>query len=474
MKTKHPFLAAALLGTLAITSARASDITPAEARAIAKEAYIYGYPMVDGYRIQYAYFVNRESPEFKAPWNQLRNIPRVFTPEDKAVQTPNSDTPYSMIGLDLRTEPIVLTVPPIEKERYFSIQLIDLYTHNFAYIGSRATGNDGGSFLIAGPGWKGKTPKGVKQVIRTETELALACYRTQLFNPADLDNVKKVQAGYSAQPLSAFLGQPAPKAAPAIDFIKPLTPATLKTSPEIFNNLNFILQFCPTVSSEKKLMARFAKIGIGAGKTFNFEALDLEHKLEVGLGMKAGQKKVDAYLAAGMKNINGWKVGSLFGDRAFYNGDWLKRAAAAQGGIYGNNADEAMYPLTMMLANGEVLDGSKHNYTLTFPAGQFPPVNAFWSVTMYDGKTQLLIENPINRYLINSPMLPGMKTNADGSLTLYIQNKSPGADKESNWLPAPNGPIYLVMRLYWPKTEAPSILPPGEGTWQPPGIVKVN
>ena len=121
-----------------------------------------------------------------------------------------------------------------------------------------------------------------------------------------------------------------------------------------------------------------------------------------------------------------------------------------------------MYPFTRSrLANGEPLDGSKHNYTLTFPAGQLPPVNAFWSVTMYDGKTQLLIENPINRYLINSPMLPGMKKNADGSLTLYIQNKSPGADKESNWLPAPNGPIYLVMRLYWPKTEAPSILPAG-------------
>ncbi len=161
------------------------------------------------------------------------------------------------------------------------------------------------------------------------------------------------------------------------------------------------------------------------------------------------------YLAAGQKNINGWKVGSLFGDRAFYNGDWLKRAAAAKGGIYGNNAVEAMYPLTKTLADGEVLDGSKHNYTLTFPAGEFPPVNAFWSVTMYDGKTQFLIKNPINRYLINSPMLPGMKMNADGSLTLYIQNKSPGADKESNWLPAPDGPIYLVMRLYWPKTIRP-------------------
>jgi hypothetical protein len=190
--------------------------------------------------------------------------------------------------------------------------------------------------------------------------------------------------------------------------------------------------------------------------------------------MKEGDDKVDKFLATGMKDINGWKIGSLFGDADFYKGNWLMRAAAAKGGIYGNDAVEAMYPMTRVDATGETLDGSKHNYTLTFPAGQMPPVNAFWSVTMYDGKTQLLIENPINRYLINSPMLPNMTKNADGSLTLYIQNKSPGPDKESNWLPAPNGPIYLVMRLYWPKTEAPSILPPGEGTWNPPGIVKVD
>ena len=239
--------------------------TAEEARAIAKEAYIYGFPMVDSYRIQYAYFVDTGNPEYKAPWNQLVNTPRVYTPDDKAVQTPNSDTPYSFIGLDLRAEPFVLTVPAIEKDRYFSIQLIDAYTFNFDYIGSRATGNDGGSFLIAGPGWKGETPAGVKKVIRSETEFVLAAYRTQLFNPDDLDNVKKVQAGYKAEPLSAFLGQAAPAAAPEIDFIKPLTAADEKTSLEFFNVLNFILQFCPTNPSEEELMARFAKIGVGSG-----------------------------------------------------------------------------------------------------------------------------------------------------------------------------------------------------------------
>jgi len=184
--------------------------------------------------------------------------------------------------------------------------------------------------------------------------------------------------------------------------------------------------------------------------------------------MKEGDDKVEKFMTSGMKNINGWNIDSFFGDRAFYKGDWLMRSGAAKTGIHGNEAVEATYPYTRVDATGETLDGSKHNYTLTSPAGQYPPVNALWSITMYDGKSQLLIKNPINRYLINWPMLPEMKKNDDGSLTLYIQKESPGADKEANWLPAPNDTIYLVMRLYWPKTEAPSILPPGEGSWKPP------
>jgi len=241
-----------------------------------------------------------------------------------------------------------------------------------------------------------------------------------------------------------------------------------------FDYLDFALQFAPARPEETEIRAKLARLGIGAGKKFDFKDLSPEQQEQVGLGMKDGAAKIEQYLESGQKNINGWKVGSLFGDAAFFNGDWLKRAAAAKGGIYGNDAIEAMYPFTKTLADGEVLDASKHNYTLTFAADQFPPVNAFWSVTMYDGKTQLLIKNPINRYLINSPMLPDMKKNDDGSVTLYIQKDNPGADKESNWLPAPNDLIYLVMRLYWPKATPPSILPPGDGTWKPPGIVKTN
>jgi len=190
--------------------------------------------------------------------------------------------------------------------------------------------------------------------------------------------------------------------------------------------------------------------------------------------MKEGGNKVDRWLASGMRNINGWNIGSFFGDRAFFHGDWLMRAGAAKSGLYGNDAAEATYPFARTDAAGAPLDGSKHNYTITFPAGQLPPVNAFWSVTMYDGKSQFLIRNPIDRYLVNSHMLPVMKENADGSLTLYIQKDSPGQANEANWLPAPNNTMYLVMRLYWPKDTPPSILPAGTGTWKPPAVVASN
>ncbi len=450
---------------LAVTfTTRAAEITPAEARAIAKEAYIYGYPMVDSYRIEYGYFVDKKDPEYKGPWNEIHNTPRVYTPADKAIQTPNSDTPYSWLFLDLRTEPMVLTMPVIEKSRYFSVQLTDLYTFNWDYLGSRTSGNDGGSFLIAGPGWKGETPKGIKKVLHCETEMTLAVYRTQLFNPGDIDNVKKVQAGYKVQPLSSFLGTAAPKAAPAIDYIKPITHDEEKTSLEVFNILNFLLQFCPTDPTETELMARFAKVGIGAGKTFDPAKLSPEMKkaFEEGIG--------DAWkeFGGGVKLLDVGKVtsGDLFGTRESMKNNYLYRWLATIG-IWGNSKQEAMYPVYRIDAAGERLSGASR-YTLTFAAGKLPPVHAFWSLTMYELPGSWLVANPINRYLINSPMLPELKKNADGGLTLYIQNESPGKELESNWLPAPKGPFAAYMRLYWPAEAAL------DGSWKAPELEKVK
>ena len=442
-----------------------------QTKAIAEEGFIYGLPIVMNYAVMNEYAVDKAGPQFKAPFNQIKNEARVFTYEDTAIITPNSDTPYSFVWLDLRAEPIVLSVPAVEKKRYYSVMLCDGNTYNFGYIGSRATGSDPGDYLVVGPDWKGETPPGIKKVFYSTTPFALTGYRTQLFNPGDMPNVEKVQAGYKVQPLSIFLKQPTPPAAPTINFL-PATTAGIKE--HFFEYLDAALQFVPPSPEATDVRAKLASIGVGPGKTFEFKDLSVEHKAAALLGMKGADDKVAQFLATGIKSINGWKIGSFMGNRDFYHGDWLMRAAAAKGGIYGNDAVEATYPLTRVDAKGETLDGSKHNYTITFPAGQYPPVNAFWSVTMYDGKSQFLIKNPINRYLINSPMLPGMKENADGSLTLYIQKDSPGKAKESNWLPAPNDTIYLVMRLYWPKETPPSVLPAGEGTWKPPAVAQTN
>src|SRR5438128_7127784 len=482
--TKRTFISAALAGAIAttlligcnkkgdaISSAEQADkkasiaaLGIAETKAIAEEGFIYGLPIVMNYAVMNEFCVDKNSGQYKAPFNQINNEARVFTYKDTSIPTPNSDTPYSILWTDLRAEPIVLSVPTVEKSRYYSVMLCDGNTYNYGYIGSRATGGEAGDYMMVGPDWTGATPPGIKKVFRSSTQFSAVAYRTQLFNPEDMPNVVKIQAGYKVQPLSQYLKQPAPPATPAVNFPK-INKEMVKTG--FFDYLAFALQFAPAEPQEKEIRGKLARLG-------DLAALSQEQKAAVMAGVKEGEAKIKQYLESGQKNINGWKVGSLFGDSAFYNGDWLKRAAAAQAGIYGNDAAEAMYPMTKTLANGEPLDASKHNYTLTFAKDQFPPVNAFWSVTMYDGKSQLLIKNPINRYLINSPMLPNMKKNADGSLTLYIQKDSPGKDKEANWLPAPDDLIYLVMRLYWPKTEPPSILPPGEGTWKPPGIVKAQ
>jgi hypothetical protein len=442
-----------------------------ETKAIAEEGFIYGLPIVMNYAVMYEYAVDRDSGQFKAPFNQLKNEPNVFTYKDTAIPTPNSDTPYSFVWMDLRAEPIVLSVPAVDPKRYYSVMLCDGNTYNYGYIGTRATGSEAGDYMVVGPDWKGQTPPGIKKVFQSSTWLSLAGYRTQLYGPDDLEAVKKVQAGYKVQPLSAYLKQPAPPPAPAIDFPKIDNELVKKN---FFEYLDFALLQAPAQPNETEMRAKLARIGVGPGKTFNFKDLSSKHKLEIGLGMKEGDSKVDHAIANAGKTINGWQISSAPGDSAHYNGDWLLRAVAAKAGIYGNDAVEAMYPFTRRDGDGQTLDGGKNNYTLTFPPGGLPPVNSFWSLTMYDGKTQLLIENPINRYLINSPMVPAMKTNADGSLTLYIQNKSPGTDKETNWLPAPNGPIYLVMRLYWPKETPPSILPAGQGTWKPPAVKRVS
>ncbi len=439
-------------------------VTPEQARAIAKDAYIYGFPMVDNYRVQYSYFVNKDDPEYKGGWNEIHNTARVYTPEDKAIQTPNSDTPYSAVGADLRAEPLVLTVPPIEQDRYYSLQFVDGYTYNFAYVGSRTTGNGGGKYLLAGPNWKGDKPEGINEVIRSDTELAMVLYRTQLFGPSDLESVKKIQAGYQVTPLSVFL-KPATAHAGTADRLRPAPdPDQQKTSPQFFEILNFALRYAPTLPDEKDLRARFATIGIGPDGDFDSDKLSLQMRTAIEGGMADAWAEFNTLKK---DKIDTGEVGSaqFFGTAADLKGNYLDRMAGAVLGIYGNTAAEAIYPSFSNDSAGAPLTGA-NKYTFHFAPGQLPPVNAFWSLTMYELPQSLLVANPMNRYLINSPMLPSLVADPDGGYTFHIQNESPGLDEESNWLPAPSGPFALVLRLYWPKPDALN------GVWKAPQPVK--
>jgi hypothetical protein len=467
MKSRLQFLCVRA-GAVVVSCAKkekAPVFTAQEARAIVKDAYIYGFPIVDSYRVQYAYFVDPKDKEYKGGWNEIHGEARVYTPADKAIQTPNSDTPYSILGADLRTEPVVITIPDIDAKRYYSLQFIDLYTHNFAYAGSRSTGTSAANFLLAGPKWKGATPPGINAVFHCETEFASVIFRTQLFNKDDLKNVKKIQDGYRVHTLSQFLGKPAPSAAPLIEFAKPLSAADERSSPAFFKILNFVLQFCPTDSSETALMARFAKVNIGAGKTFDDATMSRDMQQAVVDGMSdawSACNAVTAQLAAGTVTS-----GDLFGTRAYLKNNYAYRMAAAVTGIYGNSKEEAIYPVYKTDSAGAPLDGS-HEYVLHFAKDQFPPVNAFWSVTMYEMPASLLYDNPIDRYLINSSMLPKLQKDKDGGITIYVSHPSPGPKLQSNWLPAPGGAFMMAMRLYWPKPEAL------DGTWKAPPLTKVD
>src|SRR3984957_14145896 len=275
---------------------------------IAQEAFIYGFPMGMNYAVFHQYFIDKSDPSYKAPLNQIWNAPNVFTYKDTAIVPPNSDTPYSFIGMDLRAEPYVICNPKIEKSRYFAVQLVDMYTFNYGYMGTRTTGNGAACVMIAGPEWKGEKPEGIAKVFQCETDFSIAGFRTQLFNPGDIDNVRKIQAGYRGQTLSQFQHKPAPPAAPEIAW-PPIDKQKADADP--FAYLNFLLQFCPPTGPaavEVPLRARFAKIGVEAGKPFDPDKLTPEQKTALESGMNSGLEKIKQKVGALGKDENGWRV----------------------------------------------------------------------------------------------------------------------------------------------------------------------
>jgi hypothetical protein len=266
--------------------------------------------------------------------------------------------------------------------------------------------------------------------------------------------------------LSQFLGQPAPDQPSAVEFIKPLSPDEERTSPEFFNILNFVLRFCPPNPAETEIMARFAALGIGPHGTFDIRALTREMRNAILKGLADAWTEFKQFKETQL-DTGKHTSADAFGTREFLNGRYLDRMSGAVLGIYGNSKAEAIYPVYFVDDAKRPLSGA-NDYQLRFPPDQLPSVNAFWSLTLYELPSSLLSANSLNRYLINSPMLPSLKRDVDGGLTLYIQHASPGADKEANWLPSPSGSFFTVMRLYWPKSEAL------DGKWQAPPLVQGN
>ncbi len=449
-------------------------VTPEQAKEIAKEAYIYGLPMVLNYKTMNSYVLNKKSPEYKGEFNELTSEARLYTPEDKAIVTPNSDTPYSFLWADLRDEPQVISVPEMEAERFYHFQLIDLYTHNYAYLGTLTTGNKAGKYLIATQDWKGKTPEGIDKVIHCETDLFFVVVRTQVMNENDLENVKNIQDNYKVQSLSNYLEKDSPETDRVDNF--PDWNEGDQFTASAFNYLNVMLNLTKPVESEIELRNKFAKLGIGTEKGFDLNSFDEATQKAIAEGVKEGFVEIEKFIEK--SSTDPLSSSKVFGTRTSltesakenYAMDdfYILRAVAAHMGLYGNSGAEAIYPLYLMESPGVPFNAAENKYSLTFKKDELPPVNAFWSLSMYDGKSQLFIHNSLDRYLLNSNNMKGYVYNEDGSLTLYIQKDSPGKALEANWLPAPDGPFYCFLRLYGPKQEALS------GEWVNPPMLKVE
>jgi hypothetical protein len=416
----------------------AETVSPADARVIAKDAYIYAFAMLESYQTWYSQAVDKRSNAYVGGFNMYRHYSEPFTPDNRDIVTPNNDTPYSWAWLDLRAEPMVVSVPAVPKDRYYVMQWIDLFTYNFAYIGVRATGFEAGSYMIAGPKWNGPKPAGIKQVFKAETEIVGTLTRTALQSADDVANVKALQAQYKLQPLSAFLGKPTPQPAPPISF--PPYDKAKAHSHDFIGYLNFLLQFAePPDPGEVAIRKRFEKIGIAPGQPWDASKVDPATLAAIDAGVKDGQDAINAQ-AAKTFSSNG-----LFGSRALLKTDYITRDVAAMKGLYGNSLEEAWY-------GGYVGDGTKPS-VIHFTKANLPPARFFWSATLYTLPDRFLYANPVNRYSIGD-RTKGLVYGKDGSLTIYVSNASPGKDKESNWLPAPAAKYSLVARVYGPSKAA--------------------
>ncbi len=458
---------AAVLAFAVPGKAQNGKLSEAGALTLGTEVYIYGYPLVT-MEMTRRVITNVAAPEgTRAPMNQFANLREYPDASFRDVTAPNADTLYSSAFLDVSSEPYVLSLPD-ESGRYYLMPMLSGWTDVFTDPGSRTTGTGAQTYAITGPGWKGALPDGVKE-IKSPTGIVWIIGRTYCTGtPEDYKAVHAIQDEYKLVPLSAYgksYTPPAGKVDPSIDMKTAVRDQVNALDAEAyFKLLAELMKANPPAAADAPMIAKMAHIGIVPGQDFDITKLAPEVRKGLEGAPKAAQEKIMEVAGKPGNLVNGWAV---LTDLGSYGTNYVVRAVVTAIGLGANLPQDAVYPKTQVDSSGNKLSGA-NKYVLTFPKGQTPPVKGFWSLTMYDAQ-YFFVDNPLNRYTL-SPR-NDLKYNADGSLDLYIQNASPGADKESNWLPAPKDDFILMLRLYWPNEIPPSIL---DGTWKPPAVTKAE
>lgn len=451
----------------ALSAAPSEALSEEEALGLATEAYVYGYPLVT---MEYTRRVMTNAAEPRgnhAPMGQFFNAKSYPDAKFRDVTAPNADTLYSTAWLDLSKEPYVFSLPDMD-DRYFLMPMLDAWTNVFEVPGKRTTGTKAQTYAITGPGWKGEVPVGVKQ-LKSPTSMVWILGRTYCTGtPEDYQKVHALQAKYQLVPLSGYGKEytaPKGKVDDAIDMKMPIRDqVNALPGGDYFALLAQLMKDNPPAKADAPMIAKLAKLGIVPGKKFDINQATEAVRKAVAAAPKLGQKDILAQFKKAGKFVNGWVYPVPAG---VYGTDYPQRATITYFGLGANRTQDAIYPTAEADVTGTSYEGT-HKYTLTFARGKLPPVNGFWSLTMYD-KDYFFVDNKLDRYTISSRF--DLKENDDGSVTLYIQNESPGKDKESNWLPAPKGKFVLMLRMYWPKDKVPSIL---DGTWAPPAVKKAS
>lgn len=458
-------IAAALFAGGEKSFAETAKLTPEEAHAIGVDAYLYFYPLLSMDLTRKQLCNVEAGKEFgKGPMNSFSNMP-AFPPADfKGVVRPNFDTLYSSGWLDLTSEAVVVSVPDTAG-RFYLLPMLDMWSDVFASPGWRTTGTQAGNFLVTPPEWKGEVPAEMTE-IKAPTPYVWIIGRTKTDGPPDYDAVHKIQAGYKITLLSQWGKEPvAPtvKVDPSIDMKTP-PKAQVDTMPadKYFAYAAEVLKVNPPHLTDQPILARMKRLGLEAGKSFDLGKLDPEIQKAVASAPADALKLMQWKVATLARVENAWSMNT--DTMGAYGNYYLKRAIVAQMGLGANLPEDAIYPLNLADETGKPLDG-EHRYTMHFDKASLPPVNAFWSVTMYDPEG-FQTANVLNRFAVSSWM--PFVYNSDGSLDLYFQHESPGKALEANWLPAPAGAFNLTMRLYSPRMDALN------GKWNPPPVMKVQ